>query len=106
MRIFGFVGLLVAIAIGAYVFAFSAKQQEDTAVQAKQQAVTTATFATFKQAEAELAVYYAANGTYAGASLDPSYQVVLARADASSYCLEAGTEHVVGPGGSPQPGNC
>ena len=106
MRIFGFVGLLAAIAIGAYVFAFSSKQEQQTAFQATQQAATTATFADFKQAEAELTVYFAANGTYVGATLDPSYQVVLARADAASYCLEAGGEHLAGPGGSPAPGAC
>lgn len=33
-------------------------------------------------------------------------EVVLARADATSYCLQSGNEHEVGSGGTPQPGHC
>ena len=58
-----------------------------------------------------LAGWYAANGTYAGASLPPGSGVELVRADASSYCLQTvgaatATMHETGPNGSPQPGPC
>ena len=64
----------------------------------------------FGQAGIQLQSYYADNGTYAGATLPSAFGVVIARADTSSYCLQAGTgptaEHVVGPGGTPTAGSC
>ena len=50
--------------------------------------------------------FYTQSGTYAGATLPPGSGVVLVRADATSYCLQAGAEHEDGPGGLPQPGGC
>ena len=50
--------------------------------------------------------FFVQNGTYAGATLPPGTGVVLARSDATSYCLQAGSEHEAGPGGQPQPGSC
>jgi hypothetical protein len=49
---------------------------------------------------------YAANGTYAGATLPAGSGVFLVRADAYSYCLQAGNEHENGPNGQPQSGPC
>jgi hypothetical protein len=53
-----------------------------------------------------LQAYYDENQTYVGATLPPGSGVVLARADATSYCLQSGNEHEIGPGGTPQPGTC
>ena len=66
--------------------------------------------ANFQAAFPALQAHFAENGTYAGANLPPAYGVIVARADATSYCLQAGTgeamQHVVGPGGTPAPGPC
>jgi hypothetical protein len=52
--------------------------------------------------------FFAASGTYAGATVPAG--VTLVAADAVSYCLQAGTgaaaRHLAGPGGSPTPGRC
>ena len=64
--------------------------------------------AQFTGAEASLDAQRTATGSYAGAVVQPP--IVLVRADETSYCvqLEQGAElqHVVGPGGTPQPGRC
>ena len=59
----------------------------------------------FQQAQSTLEDFRAVNGTYAGASL-AGFGVTLARADAASYCIQAGHSHVTGPGGAVQPGSC
>ena len=112
-RTVGFVGLLVAIAIGAYLFAFQAKQTSAPSsqpAQAEQQAGADLGAANFQQAVTQLEAYRAENGSYQGATLPPSFGVVLVRTDAASYCLQvgsgAGVQHEVGPNGSPQPGAC
>ena len=57
-----------------------------------------------------MATFQAENGTYVGATLPPSYGVALVRADAASYCLQAGVggsvQHFVGPGGPAGAGPC
>jgi hypothetical protein len=53
-----------------------------------------------------LQAYFDQYQTYVGATLPPGSGVVLVSADASSYCLQDGNEHEVGPGGTPQPGPC
>ena len=112
-RTVGFVGLLVAIAIGAYLFAFQTRRtaaSPSAPARAEQQAVGELGSADFQQAAAQLEAYRAENGSYQGATLPPSFGVVLVRADASSYCLQVGSgtgvQHEVGPNGSPQPGAC
>ena len=60
----------------------------------------------FSQADAAMQAYFTQSGTYAGATLPLGTGVVLVRADATSYCLQAGNEHEDGPGGQPQPGAC
>jgi hypothetical protein len=112
-RTVGFVGLLVAIAIGAYLFAFQARQTSAPSSQsakAEQQAVGELGSANFQAAATQLEAYRAENGSYQGATLPPSFGVVLVRADASSYCVQVGSgsaaRHEVGPNGPPQPGAC
>jgi hypothetical protein len=60
---------------------------------------------TFQQAQSALEDFRALNSTYAGASL-AGFGVTLVRADASSYCIQAGGSHLSGPGGTVQPGGC
>ena len=66
--------------------------------------------ANFAQAGPELEAYRAEHETYAGAVLPPSFGVTLVRADATTYCLQAGVgvavQHFVGPGGPAAAGPC
>jgi hypothetical protein len=107
-RSLGLVMLVLSLAIGGYLFAQQSKtvapngpaQQEET------QAVEAASATNFAAAAPALQLWFDDHGTYAGVTLPPSDGVVLVRADATSYCLEAGGVHQVGPGGSPLPGPC
>lgn len=112
-RTLGFAGLLVAIAIGAYLFAFQAKQQTLAAskpASAAENAAAVLDPARFQQAVTRLEAYRLQSGTYAGLRLPASSGVVLVRADSSSYCLQtksgAKLRHQVGPGGALLPGAC
>jgi hypothetical protein len=101
--------VLVVALIGIYLYTQDAKSNGPTSP-AGQQAVTQAQSSVaavnFAQADAAMQVYYTQSGTYAGATLPVGTGVVLARADAYSYCLQAGDEHENGPSGQPQPGAC
>jgi hypothetical protein len=109
LRVIGIPALLVAVVVGLYVSAKSMQSNGPTS-SSGQQAVTQAQSATaglnFSQAVPALQAFYDQNGTYAGATLPPGTGVVLARADATSYCLQEGDEHEDGPGGRPAPGPC
>ena len=112
-RAFGLVVVLAALAVGGYLFTVQSRKEGPTAhsvTQVESQAVSAAAGTDFQAAAEVLQGWYAANATYAGATLPPGSGVVLARADASGYCLQtaAGTavEHELGPGGAPQPGAC
>jgi hypothetical protein len=52
----------------------------------------------------------AETGTYAGVAVAPGYGVVVVRADAVSYCVQAGagttSQHLAGPNGVPAAGPC
>lgn len=105
--------MLVSLAVGAILFAQQLKTQGPTApavTHVETQAVQAVSATNFAGAGEMLGAYYAANGTYAGATIDGSFGVTLVRADATSYCLQAGAadtlQHEVGPNGSPQPGPC
>ena len=69
------------------------------------QAEQSASGVSFQQAQTELEAHHALNGTYAGASLG-GFGVALARADASSYCIQDASSHLDGPGGSVAAGRC
>jgi hypothetical protein len=109
MRVLGIPALLVAVVLGLYLAAQS-MQSNGPPSASGQQAITQAqsevAATNFGQADAAMQAFFAESGTYAGATLPPGTGVVLVRADATSYCLQAGTEHEVGPGGQPQPGAC
>jgi len=113
VRSLGIVSMLVALVIGGYLFVASSKTDGPTstvAAHAETQATGEAAGVDFEAAIPAVEAYASEHGTYAGASLPPAYGVTVARADATSYCLEAtvGTavEHLIGPGGSPAPGPC
>ena len=109
VRVVGIPALLIALFIGVYLSSKDAQSNGPTS-QAGQQAITQAQSATaglnFNQAVPALQAFYDRNHTYAGATLPPGSGVVLVRADATSYCLQSGSEHEDGPGGTPQPGPC
>jgi type II secretory pathway pseudopilin PulG len=112
-RLFGLVAVLSALAVGAYVFAVQSQKEGQTAnavTQVEAQAASAAAGTNFQGAAQALQAWYAANGTYGGATLPPGSGVLLIRADAGAYCLQtppgSAVEHELGPGGSPQPGPC
>jgi hypothetical protein len=108
-RVLGIPALLVVLLVGGYLTTQNMRSN-GPASPSGQQAITEAQSATagvnFDQAVPALQAFYDENQTYVGATLPPGTGVVLVRADATSYCLEAGGEHEVGPGGQSQPGPC
>ena len=107
-RSLGPIVLVLSLAVGGYLVAQQSKTAAPggTAQQAEAQAGEAAAATSFAAAVPTLQLWFQDHGTYAGAALDASYGVVVARADASSYCLEAGGMHVAGPGGTPAAGPC
>jgi Tfp pilus assembly protein PilE len=112
-RGFGLVVVISSLAIVAVLMALNLRQSGPTSQTAKRaQAAATAAVGSmnFTGAATELEAFHAENGTYAGAALPASFGVVLARADASSYCLQSGVggsiQHFVGPGGPSAAGPC
>jgi hypothetical protein len=103
--------LVLTLGIGGYLFSQQAKTEGPTstvAQQAEAQAVVQGAGTSFQAAVPTLEAFYAENGTYAGASLPPSYGVSVVRANAASYCLQSadGQAHEVGPNGAPAAGPC
>ena len=96
--------LVVALLIGAFLWSGQTHGSSSPDRQVEQ-AQQTASAVTFQQAASVLEDFRAVNGTYAGASL-AGFGVRLARADAASYCIQAGASHLAGPGGAVQPGTC
>jgi hypothetical protein len=108
-RSLGIPALLVAVVLGLYLAAKDMQSNGPTSAAGRQaiaQANGIAAGTEFNQAVPALQAYFDQNQTYVGATLPPGSGVVLVRADATSYCLQAGTEHENGPGGQPQPGAC
>jgi inorganic triphosphatase YgiF len=109
-RSLGMILLVLSLAVGGYLFAQQSKSEGPTSTlarQAESQATAAASATSFAAAAPALQAWYADHGTYAGASLPPAFGVTLARADGTSYCLEAAGMHEVGPGAAaPQPGPC
>lgn len=112
-KTFGLVSLLAALAVAGWLFMAQAKEVGPTSErgqQAQADAAAGVAGTNFRAAAMQLEAYRAQAGSYAGATLPPTFGVVLARADASSYCLQAGSgaavQHHAGPGGSSAPGPC
>jgi hypothetical protein len=105
--------LLIALAVGGFLFVRQAQSvgpTSRTATQAETQAAAAAAATDFGAAQAVLLSWFAVHGTYAGVTLPPVYEVAVVRADASSFCLQAGAGtaamHELGPGGQAQSGPC
>jgi hypothetical protein len=81
-----------------------------TAKRAESEATAAVSAMNFTAAATQLELYHAENATYAGATVPPSFGVTLVRADAASYCLQAGVggavQHFAGPGGTATAGPC
>jgi hypothetical protein len=112
-RTLGIPLMLVTLLVGAYLFVQENKTAGPTstvAVQAEQQATAEGSAANFMQVQQVLQGYFAANGTYVGATLPPGSGVTLASATQTTYCLETSIQgtvtHEDGPGGSPAAGPC
>jgi hypothetical protein len=105
--------LLIALAVGGFLFVRQAQSvgpESRTATQAETEAAAAAAATDFAAAQPVLLSWFAAHGTYAGVTLAPVYAVAVVRADASSFCLQAGAgaaaSHELGPGGQAQSGPC
>jgi hypothetical protein len=105
--------LLIALAVGGFLFVRQAQSvgpESKTATQAETQAAAAAAATDFGAAQAVLLSWFADHDTYAGVTLPPAYAVAVVRADASSFCLQVGAgaaaTHELGPGGQAQSGPC
>ena len=112
-RTLGLPLLLLTLVVGGYLFVQQSKTdgpKAPTVTQAEAQASAAVAATNFQGADQELQAWYVQNGTYVGATLSPGTGATLVRADATSFCLEAGTgatlEHQIGPNGSVQTGSC
>lgn len=109
VRVLGIPAVLITLFVGAYL-STQAMQKNGPTSPAGQQQIAQAQSAgagvDFTQVVPALQAYFDQNQTYVGATLPPGSQVTLVTADATSYCLQSGNEHEIGPGGTPQPGTC
>jgi hypothetical protein len=109
LRVIGIPAILVTLFIGAYM-SMKDLQSNGPTSPAGQQEIARAHSATaglnFSQDVPVLQAYFDQNHTYVGATLPPGSGVTLVIADTTSYCLQSGNEHEVGPRGTPQPGPC
>ena len=102
----GLLSLVVALVAAAYmVSAQLSPTSQHSATREIDQARQTAAGVKLEQGAFAIEQFHALNGTYAATTLG-HLGVKLVRAYASSYCLQAGAEHLAGPGGSPEPGPC
>lgn len=105
--------MVCSLAIVAVLMLLSMGQNGPTAKSTKRaesQATAAVGSLNFNAAATELEGYKAEHATYAGAVLPPVFGVTVIRADATSYCLQAGVggavQHFTGPGGTPAAGPC
>jgi hypothetical protein len=113
MRTFSVLSVVVALAIGAYVFVERSGLREvdgsSRLEAAESRASSGVAAANLQSAAISLQAAHAAAGTYEGAQLSVA-GVRLVRAGAGSYCLETGSGaaivHLRGPQGTAAPGPC
>ena len=113
-RTLGLPLLLVTLLIGGYLFVQQSKTNGPTApavTQAETQAQAEVAATNFQAGTSVLQAWYVENGTYAGAALPLGSGAAIARADATSYCLQSTADpstvmHEAGPNGSVQSGRC
>jgi hypothetical protein len=114
-RVMGRAVGIVSVLVGTLVIGLAMTSQSwrssdhKTASAEIDRAAQTAAEVKLQQAAFAVEQFHALNGTYAVSSLG-GLGVRLARADATSYCLESGNgatiAHLAGPGGTPAPGAC
>jgi type II secretory pathway pseudopilin PulG len=112
-RAFGLISIVVSLALVGILWALTMEHSGPTSATAKRaesEATAAVSAMNFTAAATQLELYHAENATYAGATLPPSFGVTLVRADAASYCLQAGVggavQHFAGPGGTATAGPC
>jgi uncharacterized membrane protein len=98
--------LIIAVAVGGFLSVRSSQSSQQVQQQEETQASQAASATDFAAALPALQAWFADHGTYAGVTLPPAFAVTVVRADDTSYCLQAGSEHLAGPGGTAQPGPC
>ena len=113
MRLFGLVAMVCSLAIVGVLMMLSMSHNGPTSNNtklAKAQATADVGSLNFTGAATELEAYKSEHATYAGAVLPPAFGATVVRADASTYCLQAGVggtvQHFTGPGGAPATGPC
>ena len=109
LRVLSVPAILITLFVGAYLSTQNMRSNGPTSPSGQQeiaQAHSATAGLNFNQAAPALQAYFDENQTYVGATLPPGSGVVLASAAATSYCLQSGDEHEIGPGGTPQPGPC
>src|SRR4051812_24856723 len=109
-RAFGLISMVVSLALVAILWALTMQHSgptSSTAKRAERDATAAVSSLNFTAAATQLEAYHAENATYAAVALPPSFGVSVVRADAASYCLQAGVggagQHFGGPGGSAAP---
>ena len=112
-RTFGLVAMICSLAIVGVLMLLSMSHNGPTAKSTKvaeAQATAAVGGLNFTGAATELEAYKSEHATYAGAALPPAFGVTVVRADAASYCLQAGVggtvQHFTGPGETPAAGPC
>lgn len=113
-RVFGFISILVVLAVSGYTLVGKARTGELNPVQQVDEAATRAELASAQYVlgivAGQLAQVKALEGTYdAQLDFDKFPLVTLVRADQDSYCLEfakTSTFFVAGPGGVVAQGRC
>jgi hypothetical protein len=112
-RTLGLVAMVCSLAIVGVLMLLGMSHNGPTAKStqaAEVQATAAVSGLNFTGAATELEAYKSEHVTYAGAALPPAFGVTVIRADASSYCLQAGVgagaQHFTGPGGTPAAGPC
>lgn len=105
--------MVCSLAIVAVLMAVSMGHNGPTSKSTKRaeaQATAAVGSLNFTGAATELEAYKSEHATYAGAVLPPAFGATVVRADASTYCLQAGVggtvQHFIGPGGTPAAGPC
>jgi lipid-binding SYLF domain-containing protein len=101
--------MIISLAIGGFLFVKQSQTVGPTssvATQAESQAASATAATNFEAAQPVLQAWLADNGTYAGVTLPPVYGITVVRADATSYCLQSGAEHELGPSGQTLAGPC
>ena len=112
-RTLGLVATVCSLAIVGVLMMLSMSHNGPTAKSTKvaeAQATVAVSGLNFTAAATELEAYKSEHATYAGATLPPAFGATVERADATSYCLQAGiggvVQHFTGPGGTPATGPC